>query len=181
MVVNFIINNTLCSNNARVIKRTLLSTMKTSCPKTSQWQCTLHFVVQTSSKNGKRSHTFEGQCMVTASQEEYPRERHNAGHSKAGFTLSLDAIIPFKLSRIIGRPSIHTRKATARAFTAVVGGKNEFKKPAGEREREWKKERAERCGRKREGDYLSERTLTTVWFRLFSVSSLLFLPFSSRL
>lgn len=79
--------------------------------------------------------------MVGTSQEIYPRERHNAGHSKAGFTLSLDAIIPFKLSHIIGRPSIHTRKATARAFTAVVGGKNEFKKPAREREREWKKGR----------------------------------------
>lgn len=163
--------------------------MKTSCPKTSQWQWTLDFVVQTSSKNGKRSHTFEGQCMVAASQEKYPRERHNAGHSKAGFTLSLDAIIPFKLSRIIGRPSIHTRKATARAFTAVVGGKNEFKKPVrgGEREkeREWKKERAERwVEREKAVNSLIERTLTTVRFRLFSVSSVssfLFLPFSSRL
>ena len=97
--------------------------------------------------------------MVGTSQEIYPRERHNAGHSKAGFTLSLDAIIPFKLSHIIGRPSIHTRKATARAFTAVVGGKNEFKKPAREREREWKKGRrvaAEWWVEREKAGYLSD-------------------------
>lgn len=51
--------------------------------------------------------------------------RHNAGR-QAG---SPNAIIPFKLSRIIGRPSIHTRKAPARAFTTVGRDKDEFKKP----------------------------------------------------
>jgi len=40
----------------------------------------------------------------------------------------LDAIIPFKLSRIIGRPSIHTRKAPVRALLLPRGrGKDEFK------------------------------------------------------
>lgn len=40
----------------------------------------------------------------------------------------LDAIIPFKLSRIIGRPSIHTRKASVRALLLPRGrGKDEFK------------------------------------------------------
>lgn len=37
-----------------------------------------------------------------------------ARHNTPDGETPLDAIIPFKLSRIIGRPSIHTRKATVR-------------------------------------------------------------------
>jgi len=47
-----------------------------------------------------------------AGAREYIRARHNAGRRSS----VLDAIIPFKLSRIIGRPSIHTRKAPVRAL-----------------------------------------------------------------
>lgn len=54
-------------------------------------------------------------------REAQRRRRREADH----------AIIPFKLSCIIGRASIHTRKAAARAFTALAeNGDDEFKKPS---------------------------------------------------
>lgn len=58
---------------------------------------------------------------TVGTRETQRRRRREADH----------AIIPFKLSCIIGRASIHTRKAAARAFTALAeNGDDEFKKPS---------------------------------------------------
>lgn len=95
--------------------------------------------------------------------------------------LSLDAIIPFKLSRIIGRPSIHTRKATARAFTALAEARMNLRSQRSSRFTVEKRGLQQTEGQKERGRFpLVERMLllfaATKRFRLFPVCFSSFFP-----
>lgn len=95
--------------------------------------------------------------------------------------LSLDAIIPFKLSRIIGRPSIHTRKATARAFTALAEARMNLRSQRSSRFTVEKRGLQQTEGWKERGRFpLVERMLllfaATKRFRLFPVCFSSFFP-----
>lgn len=95
--------------------------------------------------------------------------------------LSLDAIIPFKLSRIIGRPSIHTRKATARAFTALAEARMNLRSQRSSRFAVEKRGLQQTEGQKERGRFpLVERMLllfaATKRFRLFPVCFSSFFP-----